>query len=56
MIRCGVSLGEKGCWEEGQLSKELEEIIVKYRANFEGQDLACTHCKVKDLLPLCVHE
>ncbi|ORY50527.1 hypothetical protein BCR33DRAFT_846982 [Rhizoclosmatium globosum] len=35
MIRCGLSL-ENGEWKESMLSKQLQDIINKYRDNFDG--------------------
>lgn len=36
MIRCGMALNLNGVWEERQLSPELQNIIKKYRENFNG--------------------
>lgn len=36
MIRCGMALNLNGIWEERQLSPELQNIINKYRDNFNG--------------------
>ncbi|ORY38863.1 hypothetical protein BCR33DRAFT_768996 [Rhizoclosmatium globosum] len=35
MIRCGLSL-ENGEWKESMLSKQLQDIMNKYRENFDG--------------------
>jgi hypothetical protein len=36
MIRCGLSLGLDGTWSVAKLSPELQEIIKKYPADFNG--------------------
>lgn len=41
MIRCGMALNLNGIWEERQLSPELQNIINKYRDNFNGTPVGC---------------
>lgn len=43
MIRCGMALNLNGLWEEQQLSPELQEIIAKYRDNFNGAPVTTDH-------------
>ena len=42
MIRCRLGLDIDGHWHEGQLSRELQEIIKKYRENFDGKPVPGT--------------
>lgn len=37
MIRCGLSLDTDGRWKETQLFPQLQTIIKKYRAQFDGE-------------------
>lgn len=36
MIMTGLALNLEGVWAESQLSDQLQTIIAKYRANFDG--------------------
>jgi hypothetical protein len=36
MIRCGLFLNVDGLWSEHQLNPQLQNVIQKYRENFEG--------------------
>ncbi|KAL3696900.1 hypothetical protein R1sor_010976 [Riccia sorocarpa] len=36
MIRTGLSLNVNGIWEVAQLTHELQQIVSKFRSNFEG--------------------
>ena len=38
MIRCGLSLDIDGIWRRQQLFPHLQDIIIKYPANFEGAE------------------
>jgi hypothetical protein len=40
MIRCGLSLDVTGQWHVPQLSLELQQIVGKHRAHFDGEALA----------------
>jgi hypothetical protein len=40
MIRCGLSLDVKGQWHVPQLSLELQQIVGKNRAHFDGEAAA----------------
>lgn len=37
MIRCGMALNVNDIWEEWQLSPQLQNIVAKYRDNFNRQ-------------------
>lgn len=37
MIRCNMSLDLNGVWEEMPLSPELQNIVNRYRENFNGE-------------------
>ena len=39
MIRCGLSKDLNGQWHEKQLFPHLQEIVKKYRSNFEGEEV-----------------
>lgn len=39
MIRCGMALNINGVWEETQLFPHLQNIVAKYRENFEGKSV-----------------
>ena len=36
MIRCGLAKSENGVWEEKQLFQNIQDIIERYRENFNG--------------------
>jgi hypothetical protein len=40
MIRCGLSLDDTGQWHVPQLSVELQQIVGKQRAHFDGEAVA----------------
>lgn len=40
MIRCGMERNINGVWEKGQLFPHLQEIVKKYRVNFDGETAA----------------
>ena len=42
MIQCSLGLDVDGQWHERQLLKELQEIIKKYRENFDGKPVPGT--------------
>lgn len=37
LIRFGMALNLNGQWEKGQLFPELQAIVNKYRAKFDGE-------------------
>ena len=40
LIRCGMAMNINGLWEIRQLSPELQEIVGKYKNNFDGVKVA----------------
>jgi hypothetical protein len=40
MIRCGLSLDVRGQWHVPQLSLELQQIVGKHLAHFDGEAVA----------------
>jgi hypothetical protein len=40
LIRCGLSLDVTGQWHVPQLSLELQQIVGKHRAHFDGEAVA----------------
>jgi hypothetical protein len=40
VIRCGLSLDVTGQWHVPQLSLELQQIVGKHRAHFDGETMA----------------
>lgn len=43
MISCGMALNLNGLWEEQYISPEFQEIIAKYRDNFNGAPVTTDH-------------